>query len=617
MRRTNKRYKNKNNIKKRKTLKKRFSKKGGVLETCGVCGESFDIRNSYDLRYITHMRTHPKCKYCGDKRFLDVNALIEHLCDGKTVHPDMPNACKLANDIKYDDGSNLIDKLRNNVETEIGSLPELTKFYNKIEGKQKKELEKLEKLEKSKLAELKAETDRLKEVKRETARKEEEARKLKKIQKAKEEEEANRLAKEAIRERERVARETAAAKKLEQIKKEQQEKQQKQQEKLEVQAMNVQDKTSQQIEQQTRRELASMNAEDINVSKLKEQLIEATTVEQVEEIIDNASNINESNQSIRSKQKPINIEELIAEELHYLNSVNIFEFFKAISTLYPAMTTFNSNVSYINPYKNINYGILFIVGVINNKLDALGINLKLVLKGGKASQMILSENNIRKQNLIKSNDVDILLIQDGIYDYEFLLNFASQLGDIVQKFFQKFFNSKSKDIKISIIKPPNKMLDNKNIVKISYGYLDLEINPVTGLTYSGLSINPNLIPTDFDYTYIPLSDIDFKEVNVGNDFFSPENIVSSSSSWKTNNGYIFNLLYYHQDLNTFIAEKEYYMSIYSNIIQQIPDSKPGNPGCNCSLPNDDNNECKKICRYRDLMLEKFNKYIEPLRNLID
>ena len=71
-------------------------------------------------------------------QFKDIDTLIEHLCDGKIVHPDMPNACKLANDIKYDDGSNLIDKLRNNVTKEIGSLPELTKFYEKIENKEKK-----------------------------------------------------------------------------------------------------------------------------------------------------------------------------------------------------------------------------------------------------------------------------------------------------------------------------------------------------------------------------------------------------------------------------------------------------------------------------------------------
>ena len=43
--------------------------------------------------------------------------------------------------------------------------------------------------------------------------------------------------------------------------------------------------------------------------------------------------------------------------------------------------------------------------------------------------------------------------------------------------------------------------------------------------------------------YKQFSDIDFKEVE--NDFFSPENIVSSENRWETNNGYTFNLLYYH------------------------------------------------------------------------
>ena len=603
MRRTNKRHKKQNNIKKRKTLKKRFSKKGGVQKKCEICESYFHMKGTLgapkestinNVLFEDHIQTHPICAYCGEQ-VINNTELIKHIFKN---HKEQYNIAKDMKDNTRFNSPSIIDDLASGQIT-------LTKFYERIQNKIDKDAKKAKEAnEKAIKAEEKVRLEEAKKLAKETARLEEEARKLKKIQKAKEEEEANKLAKEAIRERERVARETAAAKKLEQIKKEQQEKLARE---LEVKTMGMEDRVAKGIEKQNRKELASMGAEDIDVPELKQQLIEATTVEQVEEIIDNASNINESNQPTISKQEPINIEQLIAEELNNLNFVNFIEFFKAINTLYPAMTVFNSNVKYINPYKNINYGILFIVGVINNKLDELRINLKLVLKGGKAAQMILSENNIKKQNLIRSNDVDILLIQDGIYDYEFLLNFASQLADLIQKFFKN---------NISTIKPPNKILENQNIVKISYKYLDLEINPKTGLTYSGLSINPNLIPTDFDYTYIPLSDIDFKEVNVGNDFFSPKNIVSSSSRWRIQNGYIFNLLYYHQDLNTFIAEKEYYMSIYSNIIQQIPDSKPGNPGCNCSLPNDDNNECKKICRYRDLMLEKFNKYIEPLKNLI-
>ena len=116
-----------------------------------------------------------------------------------------------------------------------------------------------------------------------------------------------------------------------------------------------------------------------------------------------------------------------------------------------------------------------------------------------------------------------------------------------------------------------------------------------------------------NYDYIPLSDIDFKEVNIDNNFFSPENIVSFTSSWRTNNDnneYTFNLLYYHQNLEAFIAEKKHYMKIYNETIQQTPD------GVNCNCSNEIINECKRVCGYRDLMLEKFNKYIIPLEHVL-
>lgn len=617
MRRTNKRNKKQNNIKKRKTLKKRFSKKGGNENQtyCNVCNKWFfnvgkpvtSLDKNNPNLYENHIKTHPMCKYCDNKQFLDINgqdrsreyqkpneypSLISHL---ETSHPE---EYKLAQSIKYgiNNEINLIDKLRNNDWSVIGSPPELKEFYKKIEDKQKsieqKEADNRLKAEKTEAEEAKKLAKKAEKEKQNLAKK-------KREEKARLEEEANWLAKEADKERQRVARETAAAEKAE---KERLLKEKEQQEKRERLARNL--------------EVNTMGSEDILATEieieLRRNLIEAKTVEDVEEIIDNASNINESHEPIISKQEPIYINQLITQE--DFNNLYFVDFFIAISKMYPAMTVFNTDVSSFIPYKNINYGILFIVGVINNKLNELDINLKLVLKGGKAAQMILTENKIdnKTNKLIKSNDIDILLTQDGIYDYDFLLNFASQLAD----FFEYFFNTFVNDNVISTIKPPNKILENQNIVKISYKYLDLEVTSNRITRKTGLVVGPNYIPRDFDYTYIPLSDIDFKQVNVDNDFFSSENIVSSTNSWKTKNGYKFNLLYYHQNLPTFIAEKEYYMSIYSNIIQQIPNAKPGNPGCDCSLPNDDNNECKRICRYRDLMLEKFNKYIGPLKKLI-
>ena len=600
MRRTNKR----NNLKKRrKTLKKRFSKRGGIDKECGVCGKKFINLGLYNSSYQQHINTHPICKYCkrqfkGIDTFKDIDTLIEHLCDGKIVHPDMPNACKLANDIKYDDGSNLIDKLRNNVTKEIGSLPELTKFYEKIENKEKsikkKEADRLKKEKKAKETEAKM-------LERETTRKKEEARQLA-IETAKKEAE---VAEKAKLEADKARQAEIRAKKQEQKEREQKENLARE---LEVKTMGSEDKLAKGIEnkikQNIKKEQKLMGEEDRlaqNVEEeLRRQLVEASTVEDVQQIIDANIN-NESSAQVTTTQKTININELITQE--DFNNLQFVDFLFVIQRMYPAIKEFNNDIrefdqfdinnTKFNPYKYINCGILFLVGIINNKLKELKINLKLVLKGGKAAQMILSEYKINNKNgkLIKSNDVDILLIQEGIYDYEFLLNFASQLSDLIQQLFGN--NDIFDNNVISLLKPP--MLNNKNIVKISYMYFGID-------PYSGF---PNR-----NYDYIPLSDIDFKQVE--NDFFSPENIVSSTSNWTTNNRYTFNLLYYHQNLPTFIAEKEYYMSIYNEIIQKTPDDVD----CDCSLPNDNNNECKRICNYRDLMLEKFNKYIIPLKQVL-
>ena len=80
--------------------------------------------------------------------------------------------------------------------------------------------------------------------------------------------------------------------------------------------------------------------------------------------------------------------------------------------------------------------------------------------------------------------------------------------------------------------------DDKNIVKISF-------------------VN-NGLPK-----YIPLSDIDFKQIE--SEYLQGENIISSTSVWnvfeKQKNVYTYNLLFYHQSLEAFIGEKKYYLQI--------------------------------------------------------
>ena len=69
------------------------------------------------------------------------------------------------------------------------------------------------------------------------------------------------------------------------------------------------------------------------------------------------------------------------------------------------------------------------------------------------------------------------------------------------------------------------------------------------------------------------------------------------------------MLFYHQSLEAFIAEKKYYLQIYDNIIQKKNETE----NCDCADIHD--HECSQICDYRNKMLDKFHKYINPLEQI--
>lgn len=631
MRRTNKRHKKQNNIKKRKTLKKRFSKRGGKLEKCEVCGEKFDIRSLYDSRFENHKKTHPICTYCKAE-LKDINALIEHLCDGKIVHPEMPNACKLANDIKYDDGSNLIDKLRNNDTTIIGSLPELTTFYDKIKAKQKsierKEADKRKKEENAKAEEARR-------LARETAKEEEAAKRLARERAKLEEEEAKKAKAEEIRETNRLAKERAIAKKAEQerlLKEKQQQEQQEQiARKLEVKSMGIEDKVAKGIEKQTRTELASMGAEDKNVPEVNQKLIEANTVEDAIEIIESASKPTVSkvptvpvqNINLRSRS-------MLSEDEFRIIKLPTFQgnITYGMTSLFPVTKCFSEEINNLtnkekkfNEYKMINNLILFLVGLFNYKFIQNNIDIKMIIKGGKGAQMILSAYdfyniNINRKNKVKcditSDDIDILLVQENGYNRETLYSVAKQFANLVKD----IIDEKYTENELISIREPIPDAFNPNIFKISY------INKT----------EPNKTK------YNVASDIDIKQVE--SDFFNINNIEGigfpnefNLSGLKYNYGKVnFELRYWLQSPQAFLAEKQYYLSIYNNIINSpfkvYDKDKNKEIDCDCKnlikseQPDGSFNpnysfECTTDCNHAKIMLPKFQKYITPFQELVN
>ena len=568
MKRT-KKYKQ-NKVFKRKTCKRRFNKKGGVQKKCDVCGIAFHMTGTLGAPpksqlfgaelFEDHIKTHPICKYCNTKH-LDVNRLIEHI---RLEHPDNYNT---AQKIKFGilNERNLLDELRNINSSVVGQSPEFNLFYDAIEKKINTKPVSKEVAKSEKKIDVKT---KQREINIEKQKKESEiAEQLESSRRALAEEQ--RLLREAAEKRKQEKLEAAEKEAL--MLKEQAQALKKEKEK--------EKKAAKRLAKDQEQETSAMGAEEIMSKEFNAAIKEAESVDEVINIIENnktklSSAAFEFVPSKKQEQQPLKLIDILTEtDFQYLP---ISKWYIAIQRLYPSITGYTETVRNNNNYTDISFFIIFLIGIVNFRLNSKKINLKLILKGGKASQMIMSSYGINNTDIL-TDDVDILLVQEGIYDYNFLLNFAIDFAGYINHFFNYL---------LSILAPPNPILTNKNIVKISF-------------------VN-NGLPK-----YIPLSDIDFKQVE--SEYLQGENIISSTKTWnvieKSKTLYTYNLLFYHQSLEAFIGEKKYYLQIYDNIIQKKNETE----NCDCADIHD--HECSQICEYRNKMLDKFHKYINPLEQI--
>ena len=555
---------------KKKTCKRRFNKKGGVQKKCDVCGIAFHMTGTLGAPsksqlfgaelFEDHIKTHPICKYCNTKH-LDVNRLIEHI---RLEHPDNYNT---AQKIKFGilNERNLLDELRNINSSVVGQSPEFNLFYDAIEKK----------INTKPVSKEVAKSEKKIDVK--TKQREINTEKQKKEAEIAEQLESSRR---AIAEEQKGLREAAEKRKQEKLEAEEKEAQMlKEQAQALKKEKEKEKKAAKRLAKDQEQETSAMGAEEIISKEFNAAIKEAESVDEVINIIENnktklSSAASEFVPSKKQEQQPLRLTDILTEtDFQYLP---ISKWYIAIQRLYPALSGYTEIVRANKNYIDISFFIIFLIGVINFRLNAKKINLKLILKGGKASQMLMSTHGINNTDIL-TDDVDILLVQEGVYDYNFLLNFASDFAGYINHFFNYL---------LSILAPPNPILTNKNIVKISF-------------------VN-NSLPK-----YIPLSDIDFKQVE--SEYLQGENIINSTKTWnvveKSKTLYTYNLLFYHQSLEAFIGEKKYYLQIYDNIIQKKNETE----NCDCADIHD--HECSQICDYRNKMLDKFHKYINPLEQI--
>ena len=272
----------------------------------------------------------------------------------------------------------------------------------------------------------------------------------------------------------------------------------------------------------------------------------------------------------------------IEKVIKYLKKLFQTNLIKKVKKLFPNIATDYSqdiinnlqNYDNLDNYNHISCFIIILIGVLNNRLKIANPNIKFALKGGKSAQMMISKNNIKDIHIF-SDDVDILVLIDGKYNRLYIKNISEQLADIIGY----YVNMPNYIPLISILKPDLNPT-NPNIVKVSF------INSVNG-------------------RFLALSDIDFKQIETP--FFDSLEETTKYLYTDKNQIYKFDLLYYHQNIQSFIDEKKFYLDKYSNIIQ------PTETGdCDCGKPS---GICTRVCSNRIRMIEKFNKYIEPIERL--
>jgi len=303
----------------------------------------------------------------------------------------------------------------------------------------------------------------------------------------------------------------------------------------------------------------------------------------------------------RIKMQQISEEKLALEKTEYENlpQIHLFQFLTPDDNKYlkqllntPIITIIKkmfpniandysqdiNNLGNADPYnyKYISSFIIILIGVLNNRLKLENSNIKFVLKGGKSAQMMISKNNIKDIHIL-SDDVDILVLFEEKYNRLYVKNISEQLSDVIGY----YVNNPKYPPSISILNPDNNPT-NPNIVKISF------IKSQNG-------------------RFLALSDIDFKQIET--QFFDSLEETTKYLYTDKNKTYKFDLLYYHQNIQSFIDEKKFYLNKYLNPIQQTETGET----CNCN--NKMTDICLPVCLNRNKMIEKFNKYIAPLEQL--
>lgn len=194
-------------------------------------------------------------------------------------------------------------------------------------------------------------------------------------------------------------------------------------------------------------------------------------------------------------------------------------------------------------YRTINsYCIIMIlVGIINYKLKITQQEYEIIIKGGKALQLILSEIYSDNKNDIKYETSDIDLIINPIDGVEYVetkcKNFANNFSFLIKWILNKSDSPYDVDNYIS----GTMGLEYKTLIKLSHKIQKSQ-------------------DTHELVSYTALVDIDFGEKN---------NIMYNDLTYEKKISKYGELLFIHQNLNYFLLEKIYYLDYYIKELNKL------------------------------------------------
>ena len=185
--------------------------------------------------------------------------------------------------------------------------------------------------------------------------------------------------------------------------------------------------------------------------------------------------------------------------------------------------------------------IMIIIGLVNYKLIKTQQNYQIIIKGGKALQLLLSEiySNNKTNIQYKSNDIDLIINPNSCIEYNELecKNLSNNLVELIKWMLNKNNNLYDADNYITNTTGQ----EYKTLIKLSHKIQKYQ-------------------DTDYLSSYTALVDLDYGKKN---DMFYDNLIIDEKVSKYGK------LLFVYQNLDDFILEKMYYLDFYIKEINKL------------------------------------------------